>query len=166
MEKIVLTTKLSIEDYIKVSYHLLYRKWAVKFMTGIGLFMLILILFSFDSFTQFPWFQLIFGLFLTVGLPISVYFSAKKNYKSNGRISEYINYEFEKDNIQITGESFNSRLTWDKLYSVTENRDWILIWQNRQVANVVPKRDFKDGELQVFKNIVKSRRGLKNKLKM
>lgn len=78
MDKIVLTTKLSIEDYIKVSYHLLYRKWAIKFMTGIGLFMLILILFLFDSFTQFPWFQLMFGLFLTVGLPISVYFSAKK----------------------------------------------------------------------------------------
>lgn len=165
MDKFILTTKLSIEDYIKVNYHLLYRKWTIKFMTGVGLFMLILILFSFNSFTQFPWFQLAFGLFLTVGLPISVYFSAKKNYRSNGRISEMINYEFDTENIQITGESFNSKLTWEKIYNVTENKDWILIWQNRQVANVVPKRDFKDGELQAFKNIVRSHGGLKNKLK-
>lgn len=165
MEKIILTTKLSVGDYIKVNYHLLYRKWTTKFMTGIGLFMLILILFSLNSLTQFPWIQLIFGLFLTVGMPISVYFSAKKNYQSNGRISETINYEFDKDNIQVTGESFNSKLTWGKIYSVTENKEWILIWQNRQVANVVPKRDFKEGELQAFKSIVAAQGGLKNRLR-
>ena len=165
MEKIVLTTKLSIDDYIKVNYHLLYRKLAIKFMTGIGLFMLLIITFSFNDFTSFPWFQLIFGLFLTVGLPVQVYFAAKRNYKSTGRISETIAYEFDKEHIQLTGESFNSKLTWDKIYSVTENKDWVLIWQNRQIANVVPKRDFKDGQLQAFKDIVKLQSGLKNKLK-
>jgi len=165
MEKIVLTTKLSIDDYIKVNYHLLYRKLVIKFMTGIGLFMLLIITFSFNDFTSFPWFQLIFGLFLTVGLPVQVYFAAKRNYKSTGRISETIAYEFDKEHIQLTGESFNSKLTWDKIYSVTENKDWVLIWQNRQIANVVPKRDFKDGQLQAFKDIVKLQSGLKNKLK-
>jgi hypothetical protein len=165
MDKIILTTKLTIDDYIKVNYHLLYRKSSIKFLTGIGLFMLILILFTFNSFAEFPWFQLAFGLFLTVGLPVSIYFSARRNYKSNGRISETIIYEFDKENIQLTGESFNSKLTWDKIYSVTENKDWILIWQNRQVANVVPKRDFTEGQLQAFKDIVRSHGGLKNRLK-
>lgn len=127
--------------------------------------MLIAITFTFNSFTEFPWFQLVFGLFMTIGLPIQVYFTAKRNYKSNGRINETINYDFDSENIQLTGESFNSKLTWDKVYSVTENKDWILIWQNRQVANVVPKRDFKDGELKTFKDFVKSHSGLKNKLK-
>lgn len=165
MERIILTTKLSIDDYIKVNYHLLYRKLAIKFMTAIGLFMLLIIAFSFNNFTSFPWIQLIFGLFLTVGLPIQLYFAAKRNYKSNGRISETIIYEFDKENIQTIGESFNAKLTWDKIYSVTENKDWVLIWQNRQIANVVPKRDFKDGELLAFKDIVKLQSGLKNKLK-
>ncbi|MBK7970516.1 MAG: YcxB family protein [Bacteroidetes bacterium] len=53
------------------------------------------------------------------------------------------------------------KTTWDKICGVTESNDWILIWQNRQVANVVPKRDFKVGELQKFKDIVKSHIGLK-----
>lgn len=165
MDKIILTTKLSVDDYIKINYQLFYRKWAVKIMTGFGFFLLILIVFLFGTLEQFPWLQLTFGLFLTIGLPISVYFSAKKNYKSNKRISETVNYEFDKENIITIGESFNSKLTWDKIYGVTESNDWILIWQNRQVANVVPKRDFKVGELQKFKDIVKSHIGLKNKLK-
>ncbi|MCB0515263.1 MAG: YcxB family protein [Chitinophagales bacterium] len=165
MDKIILTTKLSLKDYIKVSYHLTYRKLAIKFITGIGLFILVSIIFSYSSLTQFPWIQLIFGLYFTVVIAILVYFYAIRNYKSNRRISETINYEFDSENIQITGESFSSKLTWNKIYSVTENKDWILIWQSRQIANIVPKRDFKEGELQAFKDIVKSQSGLKNKLK-
>ena len=165
MEKIILTTKLSFNDFIKVSYHLTYRKFSMKFITGIGLLILLMIPFLFNHFKEFPWFLLIFGLFISIGQPVLIYFTAKKNYMSNGRISETINYEFDKESIQMTGESFNSKLTWDKIYSVTENKFWILIWQNRQSANVVPKRDFKNGELQIFKNIVNSQVGLKNKLK-
>ncbi|MEA5402502.1 YcxB family protein [Arcicella sp. DC2W] len=154
MDKIVLITKLSIEDYIKINYHLFYRKLTVKVMTGVGVFMLISLLYAFHSFNEFPWFQLVFGLFLTIGQPISVYFSAKKNYKTNARIGERISYEFDNENVLVTGESFEAKFSWDKIYSVTENKDWILIWQNKQVANVVPKRDFKEGELQALKNIV------------
>jgi len=165
MDKINLTTKLSIDDYIKVNYHLFYRKLSNKLMTGIGLFMLLMIAISFKTFAEFPWFLLIFGLFLILGLPVQIYFTAKKNYKSNGRISETINYEFDKENIQLIGESFNSTSTWEKIHSVTENKDWILIWQSRQVANVIPKRDFRNGDFQTFKNIVNSHSGLKNKLR-
>lgn len=163
MDKIILTTKLSINDFIKVNYHMLYRKWAIKGMTGFGLFFILLSLFTLMS-GDFSWFLLIFGLFLTVGLPVQVYFAAKRNYKTDGRVSETIEYLFDNEEVKIAGESFNSRLTWDKIYSVTENKNWILIWQNQQIANVVPKRDFKEDELKLFKEIVKRQIGLKNKL--
>lgn len=163
MDRIILTTKLSINDFIKVNYHMLYRKWAIKGMTGFGLFFILLSLFTLMS-GDFSWFLLIFGLFLTVGLPVQVYFAAKRNYKTDGRVSETIEYLFDNEEVKIAGESFNSRLTWDKIYNVTENKDWILIWQNQQIANVVPKRDFKEDELKLFKEIVKRQIGLKNKL--
>jgi hypothetical protein len=137
----------------------------MKFVTGFGLLILLLVPFSNNYDTEFPWFLLLFGFFISIGQPILVYFSTKKNYISNSRISETIIYEFDNKSILMTGESFNSRLTWDKIYSVTENKDWILIWQNRQTANVVPKRDFKNGELQIFKDIVNTHNELKNKLK-
>ncbi|MDD3489913.1 MAG: YcxB family protein [Paludibacter sp.] len=165
MDKITLTTKLSFNDFIKVSYHLTYRKLSVKLMTVFGLMILLLVPFSNNYETEFPWFLLFFGFFISVGQPIILYFITKKNYMSNGRISETIIYEFDYESILVTGESFNSRLTWDKVYSVTENKDWILIWQNRQSANVLPKRDFKNEELQLFKEIVNSHSELKNKLK-
>jgi hypothetical protein len=164
MDKVILTTKLSIEDYIKVNYHLLNRRWPIKALTGMGIFLILLSLINLFSGDN-SWFLLILGLFFAMGLRVSVYFNAKSSYKSDGRISETITYEFDKENIQVIGESFNSKLTWDKIYSVTENKEWVLIWQNRQIANVVPKRDFKDGELQTLKGIIKLQSGLKNKLK-
>ena len=165
MDKSTLTTKLSLNDFIKVSYHITYRKLSMKLMLVFGLILLLLVPFSNNFETEFPWFLLLFGFFISVGQPIILYFTAKKNYMSNSRISETIIYEFDYEIILMYGESFNSRLTWDKIYSVTENKDCVLIWQTQQSANVLPKRDFKNEELQLFKEIVNSHSELKNKLK-
>ncbi|MBS1506504.1 MAG: YcxB family protein [Bacteroidetes bacterium] len=165
MDKIILSTKLSIDDFIKVNYHMLYRKLIMKFITGVGIIMLILIAVSFNDYETFPWFQLLFALFVTVGLPVQLYFSAKRNYNTNNRVSELITYEIDKENIHMIGESFDTKLSWDKVYGVSENKDWMLIWQTQQIANVLPKRDFKDNQLQAFREVVKLQSRLKNKLK-
>lgn len=115
-------TTLTLDDYIKVSYHMFYSKWAIKGMTGLGIFFILLSLLTLIS-GDFSWFLFIFGLFLTAGLRIQVYFAAKRTFKTDERISERIEYRFDKEEIAITGESFNSSLTWDKIYSVTENKD-------------------------------------------
>jgi c-di-AMP phosphodiesterase-like protein len=166
-DNISLITKLNIDDYIKVNYHLFYRRWPAKFMLWLGIFMLLMFsvsLFS-NEFSSSSWIALLFPLFMIAGLPITVYFAAKRNYKTNARISETIKYEFDKEYIEVIGESFNSKQTWNKIYSVTENKDWVLIWQNQQVANVIPKRDFKNNELQGLAEIVKTHPNIKNKLK-
>lgn len=158
-----ITTKLSPDDYVKVNYYMLYRKWAIKAMTGFGFFFIFLSLFTLAS-GNFSWFLLILGLFFTAGLRVQVYFAARKTYKTDGRINEQIEYLFDDNEIKITGQSFNSRLTWEKIYSVSENKDWILIWQNQHIANAIPKRDFKENELISFKQIVNGQTRLKNEL--
>lgn len=157
-----ITSKLSLDDYVSVNYHMVYRKWAVKGMVGFGFFFILLSLFSLVS-GNFSWFLLFFGLFLTVGLRIQIYFAAKRNYK-DGRVSEQINYVFDNSEIKITGKTFSSQLTWSKVYSVTENKDFVLIWQNRLIANPIPKRDFKESEWLAFKQIVSEQAGLKNRI--
>lgn len=132
-------------------------------MTGFGFFFISLSLFTLMS-GDFSWFLLVFGLLLTAGLRIQVYFSAKKTYSTDGRVSEKIDYSFDNEEVVATGESFNSRLTWDKIHSITENKDYILIWQNRLVASVIPKRDFKENELTSFKQMLNGRPNLKDKL--
>jgi hypothetical protein len=168
MEKIILTTKLSLNDYINANYRM-YPQWMFKFLRGIGLLSLIspiisAMTFPFNDVTSYlP--PLVVGLFLTIGLRILIYFAAKRNYESDGRISETIIYEFNNDTFQLTGESFSAKLTWDKVYKLTESKDWVFIWQSKQLAHVIPKRDFKEGEFQQFKNILKLHSELNNKLK-
>ncbi|WP_205502195.1 YcxB family protein [Rufibacter psychrotolerans] len=166
MEPITLTTQLSEQDYIKVNFHFVFRKWKGKFMLVLGIFSLMSVLFLYltDALTEVPWIGLIFGLYLTVGFPVQLYFAAKKAFKTHQRVSETIVYAFEPDRIRITGESFQSTFTWDKVYSLTETKDWVLIWTTPQVANVVPKRDFSPAQLRGFKQLAKAQQGPKNKL--
>ncbi|MFM7857429.1 MAG: YcxB family protein [Flammeovirgaceae bacterium] len=145
---------------------MLYRKLSIRLFTGVWVFsLLISIPTLLNSSILDTWTQFLFLFALVFGLPLFTYLSAKTNYKSNKRISETITYEFNDDTIITTGESFNAKLTWEKIYSVTENKNWILIWQNKQVANVIPKRDFLNNDLNKFKEIVRKQKGFKNKLK-
>jgi len=70
-------------------------------------------------YTQFPVIPVALGLVMTVLPPYSVLRTSKKNYDSNDRISETISYGFDADVIEITGESFHSKLTLDKIYELT-----------------------------------------------
>lgn len=166
MNNIKLSTRLTQEDYIKVNFHLLYRKLSIKIFTGIWIFVLLISLTTFlDGRILETWPQILFIVAFVSALPAVTYFSAKSNYKSNQRISETILYEFSDDIMITTGESFSANLTWEKVYSVTETKNWVLIWQNKQVANIVPKRDFYNDDLLRFKEIVRKHKGVKNKLK-
>jgi YcxB-like protein len=102
----------------------------------------------------FVWAIIILGIVFVFGLRAQVYFTAKSNYQSDRRISEQIDYLFTNEEMTVIGESFNTRLTWDKIYGVTGTKNWLLIWQNQQIANVVPKINFTGDELKSFKEIV------------
>lgn len=90
---------------------------------------------------------------LTV-MPLLTYFGAKRNFTANKRISETIEYHFDNDYLSMKGESFNSQLTWDKIYKVTQTKNWLLIWQNSQIANPIPKRDIWEGQISDLKEIL------------
>ena len=104
------------------------------------------------------------GVFFVGFLPFVVKMSVKRNYNSNSALREKITYSFEEQQIQMTGESFNSTLSWEKVYRVTESKNWVLIWQSRQIANAIHKRAFSDEELLAFRHMVESKKGLKKKL--
>ena len=99
-----------------------------------------------------------------VGLPAITAYMAKRNYQNNQRITETITYNFLEDCLEISGESFTSKLSWDKFYKVTETKNWILIWQSSRMANVLPKRDVWEGEQQQLKELL-MRHKVKNNLK-
>lgn len=168
METITLTTVLSLDEYFKVNLRFFYSKWFGKCLIGLGLFFLFVgLMQSVSGFQEdFPWQIICIGLYLTIGFPISLYFSSRKSYRSNPRVSEQLTYTFDRDNIKITGESFSSIMSWDKIYQVSENKYAVLILTNPQVANIIPKRDFPEQALALFREIVHLHEGkVKNKLK-
>ncbi|MDL2215255.1 YcxB family protein, partial [Dysgonomonas sp. OttesenSCG-928-M03] len=60
-------------------------------------------------------------------------------------------FDIDKKNIQIVGESFNSTLTWDKTYGVTENKTYFFIWQQKNSANIIPKHFLTDEKIDFLR---------------
>ncbi len=164
MNKISISTKLSLQDTININYYFYYSRWYVKVFTGVGLLLMINYFFpQFESERQEE--NLIFGLIVTILIPISIYFSSRMKFKTNARIQEEIIYEFDEEHINVIGNSFSSSQSWEKIYKVSESKNWILIWNDRQSANPIPKRDISEEELMTLKGIVIRHPGLKNKMK-
>ena len=159
MDNLSITTKLTFEDFRKANFYFLYRKRTAKISLVLGTILLLVIITPYvtgTSFcTQFPAVPLAIALMLTVLPPFSILRTARKNYDSNKMINEQITYDFDKELVSVTGESFHSKLSWDKLYEVKVTTSWFLIWQNRQVANVIPRRDITDKQIELIKELLK-----------
>ncbi len=157
-------TRLTESDFVKVNFVLLLKRPGLKIAVGI-----ILLLMIYSAYLQITYEKgvyldmFIWPLILLIVLPLLTYIGARVNYKSNARIKETIEYQFENDYLVVNGESFTSRLTWQKIYKVTKTKDWLLIWQSRQVANVIPLRDVWEGDMEKLKEILDSH-AVKNNL--
>lgn len=162
----IIETKLSQKNYRKLVLTLYYRNPMYIMFTIIGIIILIFSILEFifmeETFSN-PYQQLLTGLFLVLVMPLLTIYKANKNYNSNLRLNEPILYEFNNSTIKLTGESFNSEMTWEKVYKVKELKEWILIYQNKQVANLIKKSDF-DTRFDRFKSIV-LQTNVKNNLK-
>ncbi len=156
-------SKLTEKDFIDVNFILLYSKISMKIFTAIIIFMLFLSLLTAIWLPAISFSQVIIPFVMLLIIPLMTYFTAKKNYSSNQRINETIEYQFEKDDLLMKGESFNSKLSWGKVYKVSQTKNWILIWQNGQIANPIPKRDIEDGQIKSLK-IILTEHKVKNNL--
>jgi len=150
-------TKILFKDYLRLSYQMNYRNPWIIFLSCVGPIMFIGSIMYFIGFKipvdEPPYFQLILGIFIVIVLPISVYRNARKNYLSNKCLQENITYEITDDKLKVVGESFNSELSWDKMYRITEFWKWILIFQTRNSAFLIPKSSF-GKELYEFKELI------------
>ena len=159
-------TKIELNDYIKLMYILTYRRLGLIIANIMGLFLFTFTIMCFVGIIEseeFPWMPVAFSILILFIMPSSVYFSAKKNYKTHSRLQEKIIYEIDEETINITGESFSSEMTWNKTYKVVELKDWFLFYQNKLVANIIPKKSIGDDRFKL-REIVKNQK-IKNKLK-
>jgi hypothetical protein len=157
---IEIETKLEFKMYLRLMYTLTYKKPIMFFLSFIGMVMFIGAILYFIGFNipvdGPPYFQLMFGFFTVGIIPIIVFRTAKKNFCTHGRLQEKMKYEFTDEKIRVTGETFYSEFDWAKLYKITELKHWILLYQNKIIANLIPKESFgeKFGE---FKGLIQTK---------
>ncbi len=135
----LIKSKLTEQDFINATFVLQYSKVSIKILTGLICFFLLISIFTATFLPGVSFSQIIIPLAMFMAIPVMTYFNAKRNFAADNRISESIEYNFDNDYLLMKGESFNSQLTWDKVYKVTQTKNWILIWQNKQIANPISK---------------------------
>lgn len=143
-------TKITFREYLELMYR---RAIIIVFTIGAFLMLLIIIvnatgLYRFQTNVTS---QITFIFFIIVLLPIVVYFSAKRNYYSNKRLQETIDYEFTNQKMNISGESFSSEINWSKTFKIEELKKWFLIYQSKQVANLIPKSDLTEEQISYLR---------------
>lgn len=128
----------------------------MQIFTVFVLLIFICALFSALILPHVPMTQLIVPFFMLIAIPLMTYIGSKRNFKVNRRLSETIVYSFDETFLTLKGESFNAQLSWDKIHKVTQTKNWILIWQNNQIANPIAKLDLWDSQVMDMKRILDS----------
>lgn len=159
----LIRSQLTQEDFINVNFVLLYSKISMKIFTVFTSLFLIFSISLVILLPTYPFTQIIVPLVMLTILPLFTYIIAKRNFTGSDRISEKIEYNFDNENLTMKGESFNSQLSLDKIAKVAITKNWLLIWQNRQFANPIPKRDISALQLTELKEIFDSKK-VKNNL--
>lgn len=156
-------TKLTKKDYINASLTVMFSRPFVRYFLVIIFLIALINTVSGISNGANPLSGILPPLIILILYSSFVYFSVGKAYTSNARASESMEYSFEEGNLIIKGESFKSELSWDKVLKVTQTKNWLLVWQNRQIANAIPKRDIPAGLPAGLKAIL-AKNGVKNNL--
>ncbi|MFD2935366.1 YcxB family protein [Spirosoma flavum] len=108
---------------------------------------------------------LLFGLYSIFLAEISSKIQARSLMKKKAQITESSIYIFDETSYQLSGESFSTRMTYNKLFEVREVRDFILLRVTEGSANILPKRALSADQFTSLKQIVMAVPNLKLKLK-
>lgn len=103
---------------------------------------------------------LVAGIGILTLLPALVYRKASMAYDSNPAINRPIVYTFTQEGVATKGEGFDSQMGWEQIYRVSEQKEAILLFYSKQIANPIPKRNFTEEQLQAFRDLVESVEGL------
>lgn len=75
------------------------------------------------------------------------FFAVRRQFKNSRRLGEPMEYIFD-DSLNITGESFDTKMTWEKIYKVSTTKHLLLIWQTENLANFIPAEICKKSTLE------------------
>lgn len=93
-------------------------------------------------------------ILITVVQPITIYWTIKRNYDSSNHLREHLEIELSQSEIKIQGESFYTKIKWEKIFKIDEEPNWFLIYQNNLSAIIIPRKEFSSAQVEEFKTIL------------
>ncbi|MEN9917624.1 MAG: YcxB-like protein [Bacteroidota bacterium] len=151
-------TEADLEDFY---YHNSRRSILMKMMIACALLVfasqLVKIVMVPDALSDgsWKWILAVLGLFFL--MHYSNKMNAQKEYKRNKRLHEAHTYVIGFESVHIKGGPFNTHFQWDKLHDLSESRKCFYIWLNKGSAQIIPKRDMTEVEIEVIRAIKKSK---------
>lgn len=163
----IIKTKIEYEDYRKLLFTLTYKKVSTIVITIVGTFFILfqLLAYFLISTYEIDLAPLLVGCGMVLLFPIAIIVSSKRNFYSNQLLQEEMEYEFTEEQMKIKGESFSSEVQWNKTNRIIEIKDWFLIFQSKISANLIPKKNLSEKEINEIKTIFSKQKGIKLKLK-
>ena len=152
----IIKTKLSEKEFTDASLATIWSRKYLKVFLLVFLFILVTNLFNSTLAVGSLIPSVLPPILIFGGLFFVFRYSFKKAYQKNYRASENIEYNFTDSHLLITGESFNSEMTWSKIYKVTKTKKWLLVWHSSQIANAIPLRLISSEDLNKLKNIMQN----------
>jgi hypothetical protein len=80
----------------------------------------------------------------------------RNNYQTNKMFHEQINYTLDNTAIHSKNESIDSTVLWTRYYKIKETKNFFLLYPDKTVVSLLPKKAFKAEELEAFRKFAKS----------
>ncbi len=149
-----IVSKIAEKDYISALFTILWSKRSIKYCTIIFLLIFISSFFNVAVLKTADPITPLFPLLFLIVFSGSIYLGAKRTFKTDARVRETIRYVFDDAKLIIQGESFESILSWDKVYKVTRSKHWLLIWQNNVLANTIAMSNLDEQKLNYLRGVL------------
>jgi hypothetical protein len=151
----IIKTKMTQKEFIEANMVLRYSRIATKIITALGFVVLAAVVFIW---LYVPGgnasYLFIYPLILLVLPAVTTWLQARSVFRTNARLRESLEYDFNDDFIAVKGESFSSQMTWEKFYRVKQTKNWIFIYQNRLLASPISKKDLFPSDIEKLKTIL------------
>ena len=147
---IELSFKLTLENYRKINFLVLYKQPVTIILTLIGILSLIFFVLnlvgSAGNILSDTLPHLGIGIAFTFAIPAMVFISSKKTFETNNYLQEEIFWTISEEKIKFKGKSFGAEYSWSNIFKIKKVSNWVIIYQSKAIANFIPIESFRSNE--------------------
>ena len=162
MNEIKIESRISLDEYTRLLFMVTYRKPVVLLISLAGLVLVLLsLLFFLDLYhgaERPPFLPMFTGLLILIIFPVSIYLSARRNFRKEALLKENVHYTLTSDNILLKSDSLSLSVGWDKVHRIRRLGKWILFYRDKVRLNFMIRNCLSDDQENILNRIIKINR--------